>query len=730
MWGGYNFVYYSRDGDLKREGVMGKKLNVVYFVVLALFLTLNKPAWATTFTVNTFDDPAPVAAPNGCSNGGRCSLREAILSSNRLSDTDTIMLQEGTYQLALGQLLVTGPSGNTGSLTIQGAGVDKTFIKADPTPDNRVLEIDSATSSLINIQISDLTIQDGHTTDRGGGILLNDNVVNLTLTHCNFVNNQAAGEGGAVWYSTADGILHVDGGLYSNNKTTAGRGGALSVSGGAGGSKQFLFENAVFTNNEATVSSPGPAGGAIFLSPATCATFSNLQVIGNKAHGGQGGGIFMSCGGNLIKLENSIIQNNTSDDKGAGVYFSLGGVVQILNSTIEGNQILTSGDGGGAYINNGGGLLIKGNTFSGNLADNGGGLFHIGASGASFEITNSTFSSNEARITGGGMSINPTSTPTLSLNNLSVVKNKSGSVGAGIDNNSSNAVVLRNSLFVGNDSGGSSDDCIGIIDSTGYNIFGSPNDGDCEPDAMEVGQAPNDLVADPKVGPLAPNGGANQTHALLAGSPAIDGGNPAGCQDGSGTNLNVDERGQTRPLGARCDVGAVEMGSTDLQLTKTADASSVVVGGDIVYTLTVKNNGPDAALNVTVTDTLPANVTFVSADPQCSENSGTVTCNLGPLASGASASASLTVMTTAEGPVTNSATAGGTELDPSPANAASSATTTVTANGGGGGGQGSSSGGGCGLEPVGFGLGRVAWTGFLFLFAGTLGLRLRARSRR
>jgi hypothetical protein len=56
---------------------------------------------------------------------------------------------------------------------------------------------------------------------------------------------------------------------------------------------------------------------------------------------------------------------------------------------------------------------------------------------------------------------------------------------------------------------------------------------------------------DPALGALANNGGFTQTHALLAGSPAIDAGTNTGCPA-------TDQRGITRPQGARCDIGAYE----------------------------------------------------------------------------------------------------------------------------------------------------------------------------
>jgi len=45
------------------------------------------------------------------------------------------------------------------------------------------------------------------------------------------------------------------------------------------------------------------------------------------------------------------------------------------------------------------------------------------------------------------------------------------------------------------------------------------------------------------LGPLQNNGGPTQTHAPLAGSPAIDAGNPTGCRDSLGALLLMDQRG-------------------------------------------------------------------------------------------------------------------------------------------------------------------------------------------
>ena len=119
----------------------------------------------------------------------------------------------------------------------------------------------------------------------------------------------------------------------------------------------------------------------------------------------------------------------------------------------------------------------------------------------------------------------------------------------------------------------------------------------------------------------------------------------------------------------------------DLQLTKTESVDPVVAGQQLTYTLAVHNNGPSNASGVVITDALPPLVTFSSASPGCTETTGVVTCNVGVIAAGATASASITVDVPAATPagtvIANHADATGTELDPNPADNGADATTTV-----------------------------------------------------
>ncbi len=80
--------------------------------------------------------------------------------------------------------------------------------------------------------------------------------------------------------------------------------------------------------------------------------------------------------------------------------------------------------------------------------------------------------------------------------------------------------------------------------------------------------------------------------------------------------------------------------STDLAVTKTVDDSTPKEGTDIIYTLSVTNNGPENATNVSITDILPAGVTYVSDDG--SYDSGTGVWTIGNLNNGSSATLNIT----------------------------------------------------------------------------------------
>jgi uncharacterized repeat protein (TIGR01451 family) len=125
---------------------------------------------------------------------------------------------------------------------------------------------------------------------------------------------------------------------------------------------------------------------------------------------------------------------------------------------------------------------------------------------------------------------------------------------------------------------------------------------------------------------------------------------------------------------------AIAVNGADLAVVKTGPAL-VTEGDNLTYHLVATNNGPAAATGVVVKDTLPANSTFVSASAGCVQAAGIVTCTVGSLASGASASFDIVVTAGSAGStLTNTATVSGNQFDPNLANNSSTVVTTLNHN--------------------------------------------------
>jgi len=88
----------------------------------------------------------------------------------------------------------------------------------------------------------------------------------------------------------------------------------------------------------------------------------------------------------------------------------------------------------------------------------------------------------------------------------------------------------------------------------------------------------------------------------------------------------------------------------------------------MTYTLAIQNNGPSPATGVTATDPLPTGyVAYQSASSSqgsCSQSAGKVTCALGSLSVGGTATATINVTAIRDGGVDNKATVKGNEGDP------------------------------------------------------------------
>ena len=344
-----------------------------------------------------------------------------------------------------------------------------------------------------------------------GGAICNGGT--LTVDLCTFTGNSATGgnaagappasarvpgawggdgSGGAIWSGSGpDTTLIVNRSTFFRNTATGGNGGA----GGNGDSPDQGTPG-----NGYPWGGGGNAYGAAVYSPAgslwlACSTVvSNVAVAGNGGNGGAGG----------IDSHQDFSGNGASaGNAGSGVGGVYGGSGSFVNCTIALNT--GSGGSGGA----GGGspwAIVQGG--SGGTGGNGGmGIGGVAGAG----LTNCTVTWNRGNGGSGGTGGGAGGSP-----GHPGVPGANGTNGASWGGTSSSS--LPNTLIASNTPAGA------------------------------------DTFADPKLGPLADNGGPTLTMALLPGSPAIDAGNTSFAPA-------TDQRGFPRPAGLAADLGAFEYGS-------------------------------------------------------------------------------------------------------------------------------------------------------------------------
>lgn len=137
----------------------------------------------------------------------------------------------------------------------------------------------------------------------------------------------------------------------------------------------------------------------------------------------------------------------------------------------------------------------------------------------------------------------------MTINNATITDNDA-IFGGGVFNvvGGGGKVYFSNTIIGDNDPGG---DCFGDpFDSLGYNL---------DSDATCSLVAAGDLSGvEPLFGPLQDNGGPTLTHALTAGSPAVNAGNPSIPGSGGAACESTDQRGVFRPQLSACDIGSYE----------------------------------------------------------------------------------------------------------------------------------------------------------------------------
>ena len=529
---------------------------------------------------------------------------------------------------SVGGVVITGDA-NDDDITV--AGTDITDVSAsfggtagtldDLLDDNsRVFDITAYRGRLI---LSDLTITGGRATDgssfsytsfdygNSGGAIRASFGSNVSLTNSTVSGNSTVNGSSTATNGDGGGIFADSGRVSLTNSTVSGNSTGRDGNGGGISGGYISLTNSIVTGNstgELGSDNGNGDGGGIFSNNGSVA-LNNSVVSGNSSNDSGGGiasrgdvslanstvsGNSSGAGGGGISagdvsLRNSAVSGNVAGRGGGGISagsvlssrstvndnssaYGGGGIsagdVSLTNSTVSGN--VAGRDGGGIRASD---VSLTGSTVSGNVSRSRYGGGGISSRDGNVSLTNSTVSSNASDVDGGGIRADGS---TVLLINSTVTGNTSAALGGGIrfgdtrgDFSSDESLTLYNSIVASNGDDGTAPDIFASLDVmnvehsligdiTGFGITATTG----------TGNILNQLAL---LGPLADNGGLTQTHALLAGSPALDAGRNA---IASAAGLTTDQRGETRIEFGTVDIGAFEAGvETNLIVTTNLDVT-------------------------------------------------------------------------------------------------------------------------------------------------------------
>jgi hypothetical protein len=395
-----------------------------------------------------------------------------------------------------------------------------------------------------------------------GGAIYNDGGV-VWLTHCVLRANRAVGGDGGEGGQGASGELNGNGGAAGNGGW--GMGGAIaSVNGGT-----VHLVNCTFSDNQVEGGLGGEAGlagggitfdgrdgragsaeaGGVRLQGGTMIVL-NTTFDGNRVNGAAG---LDALGGR--RAENGNDGNDGGWARGGAVVVN-GGSGAFTNCTWSANAVVGGAGGEGGQGGSSG--------FGGNGGDGGDGGAAVGGSVAlygsgSVTLVNCTLAGNA--VTGGSGAIG---------GNGGTVVNSRGRAGgpgvvrgANVANEEGTLKLVNVILAEGEGSGNVS----GMVEDGGHNLSS-----DSTP---EWGHGLSRNGIDPRLGALAENGGATRTMALLAGSPAVDGGDDVAAP-------GFDQRGYVRV--GTSDIGAYELEGSSPGLRVEMGMGEVVISWPVAMT--------------------------------------------------------------------------------------------------------------------------------------------------
>ena len=382
---------------------------------------------------------------------------------------------------------------------------------------------------------------------------------------------------------------------------------AIAMANSAAGADEITFDSAlsgqtIFLNDELEITEALTIDATVLAENVTLVAGSFLRVIditpltGDFTLAGltitgagtseSGGGIRSLSRGNFTLERTTVTGNSTINNisDGAGIY-AFSDNLTLIDSTISNNStVKTASRGGGIRLF--GDLTLIRSTISGNTTWGAGSYGGGAAVTGDVTMIQSTISGNEIHTNfGGGI----WTTGTVTIIQSTVTGNIAGNGGGIFQLNTAlnRALSITGSIISGNGIGAGGD-LVPDPDSTltvNHSLIGtgvSPTSGG------------NNIQTDnPELGPLTENGGPTQTHAPLAGSPAIDAGDPLAVAGTGGVPL-FDQRGNNfgRVQNGRIDMGALEVRE---MLSADFDSDGFINGLDfLLWQIGLGTPAPDA----------------------------------------------------------------------------------------------------------------------------------------
>jgi CSLREA domain-containing protein len=330
------------------------------------------------------------------------------------------------------------------------------------------------------------------------------------------------------------------------------------------GRKSILFANLTLRNGLVN------GDGGAFNSPV-CFSFHTFDHVrfSNNFSGRAGGAIFSV---NQTRVLHSIFDNNVAGGGGGAMHFSQSCLQDAETMNVEVRDSLITNNAALATVAAPAPVAI------GQSTGGGGVLMH-----GHLRLVNSTVSGNRSNLSGGGVlyakSLEGPGFPdspvriensTIANNIADFDQNNTGQ-GGGIRIESNRlGTVIRNSVFANNidNSQTSQPDCSAASALSVASSYNHVRNLGAVSSCLFFNGLGDVIGADPRLLPLAQNGGNSATHAVEAGSPLIDSGDPAGCVDYTNARILRDQRGKNfvrlrdgdQDGVARCDKGAFEFG--------------------------------------------------------------------------------------------------------------------------------------------------------------------------